>query len=816
MSGSKRRRDRSPPSAEAGRQEVERLIEKRRLKDAFKQAKLCFHQDDRAEHRRLLERVYLLRIEDLLRGGMPTTAVEVARHFLDFGVTDPNLFAPLAAVLTQLGMLKQAVAVRNRVESSEGRAGLSVALADRAVLRPDQIPASLPELLDGARQIRSALAALDADNEELASDILRDVPRGSPWADWRYFVRGLAAFRGGEIERAAANWERLDPQRPAHRIAAALRGSAASDPDRPAEEVDLSRMEAAVFGEPVLGRIERLRRRVAKVNASKSDWQQAELLIASLRRSLGSVEPGLAQRLTEILLPVVVDRFRHLSESAAERLVNGFIQAAEPLPFDPHWNRLWAVVFEARGCPDIAAERWADHAHDLEQLRTLAGDESARLQALVWRHVGELLGRAASGALPFFAPDRASEETETQRGRVVEAFERSLRLDPSRRETHQLLIKLHQASDQPEAMAAAARQLLQVFPEDAETLGRLVAFHVERDEPEAVLGYVMTLRRLKPLDANLNGHEVWARLALARHRALEGRWDEGRAEFARAQAIDHDFSRGFRVLARRAALEYKAGEPQRAEALISEARALLPDPAGLWLAMSIEASRYELPPGRQREFGRALEAALSKKKSGETAALLAEMILAYLIPKVDYEGLDRHVDIVVEYIERTSRVKYSERELTSICMFLQEVSDDEFNDDLLRKFAKRGRKAFPQSPVFLCFAAEQELAKGPFTANLAQARKLIGLALRQAEAEESTGAATQVTATIKRQLLKLDDMARMAEGMRAEMPNLPYEILDDLFASLPDGDDPDDDDLGFFPPQNGRAPRGRRSNPSRK
>src|ERR1700738_2278340 len=76
------------------RQDVERLIEKGRLKDAVKQAKLCFRDQPTDEHRRLLERSYFLRAKQLQRDGMPESAREVAQHLLDFGISDAALIEP--------------------------------------------------------------------------------------------------------------------------------------------------------------------------------------------------------------------------------------------------------------------------------------------------------------------------------------------------------------------------------------------------------------------------------------------------------------------------------------------------------------------------------------------------------------------------------------------------------------------------------------------------------------------------------------------------------------------------------------------------
>ncbi len=114
---------------------------------------------------------------------------------------------------------------------------LCVVVADHAVLRPDGAPASLRAIGQGAATIRRALAALEAGDEPQAVALLKDIPRASPFADWKYLVRGLAAYYRQDPAEMQANWERLEAGRFAARIAAplkALADPAAPAPTRPA------------------------------------------------------------------------------------------------------------------------------------------------------------------------------------------------------------------------------------------------------------------------------------------------------------------------------------------------------------------------------------------------------------------------------------------------------------------------------------------------------------------------------------------------------------------------------------------------------
>ena len=86
-------------------------------------------------------------------------------------------------------------------------------MADHAVLRPEEAPSSQPSIRQGAETIRRALAALEAGDEAQSMAVLKDIPRAFPFADWKYLVRGLAAYYRQDAAEMQANWERLDAGR---------------------------------------------------------------------------------------------------------------------------------------------------------------------------------------------------------------------------------------------------------------------------------------------------------------------------------------------------------------------------------------------------------------------------------------------------------------------------------------------------------------------------------------------------------------------------------------------------------------------------
>jgi tetratricopeptide (TPR) repeat protein len=678
----------------------------------------------------------------------------------------------------------------------------------------------MPEIRSGAQAVRGSLETLEAGDEARALDLLRDIPRSSPFADWRYFVRGLAAHRRGDSEQVAANWDRLDERRAAARIARFLRGRDGEGPDGRGAP-NLAVIEARAFGEPILARLEQVRQLVAE-----GRWIEATSILGPLRPVLRRVDPRLAERLTRVLLAPLVHEATDLSYSDARKLVGNFTRVAEPLPIDPRWNRLWALIWEGpQGDVDEAERHWKAYLADLETMPRLSAEERAQAQALVWKHLGD---QWADDAEPvpddLFGGGPSRRDIEHARARTIECLEESLRLDPRNRSTYELMLAVYQEWDQPDRAEAAARRLLEAFPDHLEGLLFLTRHHYRREEADRALAYVLRARALKPLDESIRHLEWSVRVGLASQFAREGRWDEGRAEFAAAEALWPEESSRFRFLARESAFELKAGQDDRAEEFIRQAQGSLPEPTPLWLSLLIESARYGLPKPAHDRFEHLWQAGLAKKGKSETAGALADILGSYIAEGVAYTGKAGHIKEVLAYLKRNSRIRYRREDLALVCAFLGQHRKE---TALLEKLAKRGMKNFPEAPVFYVVVAGLELAKGPFRANLGQARKHLEKALAMAQASGDPNDAAMV-ARIKEDLSTLEDATSGPLGIPFSGPGgmggLPRELLDALEGLDFDGfddfeDDDDEDDRPFSGRPPGALPRPRgpgRPGPRRK
>ena len=747
-------------------QEVERLIAKKWYKDAVKQAKICHRDHPSPEHHRLLERAYFLRAQELRDGGMPTAAAEVAGHLLDIGITDAALTEPAAALMMAVGLSGKAIELQRRIDAPEAVERLNRQAADQAVLHPERAAGIPADLREGAKKVRTALEAVIAGGNPAALDILRDVSRQSPFADWRLFARGLAASRRGDDAEARANWDRLDPSRAPARIAQTL--VEATDPAlrNALPSAKLEAIERWAFGEPILAPLRDLGDAVAQ-----GLWEDAVRKMTPVRLALRRVDPAQAVRLTRALYSLLIQEATRLPQREGQNLLKGFTRAAEPMPFDPRWNRLWAIAWDgSQGHPEQAESFWRKYADDLDGSPALQPDERLTARALILTHIGEEWSHFARDLGPdpngpdFGRASEFDEEIIEARNRAVTVLEESLRLFPSHRPTYQALIENHDNGNQPDHAADVSRRMLDAFPDDFEALQRLTLHHLGRNEPAQALPFAIRARALRPLDPKVVHGEWNCRLALARHLAIAGQGNEGRAELEIVARGAPEIARAVGFAARRAGLEFKVGRAEAAEAILQEARGARPDPAPLWLAMGIEARRYQLPQPVIDRFESLWKTAATGKARGDTAGALAKVLGSFFVDQIDYPGRDEHAKQVVTYLGRTTRLKYPDEEnLTYVCAFLDQVSCP---PGLCEKLTRRGLKLFPESPTFPLILGTMEMTKGPFHADVNKARRHFESALTLALAREGSDPKyTEIIPSIRQQLSLLTDLTSGPMGM---------------------------------------------------
>ena len=758
-------------------QQAQRSLEKGDFKQALKDAKVWYRQQPGPEARQLLERAYLARGRQLHRAGLQDEARAVAENLLELGTTEASVQQGLPELLIALGLFNRVAAVSGADATLEDGSPLYAAAVDHAVLRPARAPASLPAVRQGAETIHRALAALEAGDEAEAMAALKDIARASAFADWKYFVRGLAAYYRQDAAEMQANWERLDAGRFAAKIAASLRVLAdpavVSIDDFRATDT-LARLGAAVLGGPVLARLQTLQGHVVA-----GRWREAVKLLRAATPVLCQIDSTLPQRLTSILYATLV----HKGSPAALRELAAVI---EPLPMDPHWNRGLAMAWERLDDEDddydrydndaaLAERHWRSYLDDLVVLDCLLPTERTLARALVWFRLGQMLTEE-SCPMCSTCGIRHEPDEDIQR-RAIDCYENAMKLAPELLAAYQELAEAYREWGDSEHAAATWRRLVQRFPENIETLLFLADHHIRRDEPFAAGEFVFRAQRLKPLDARIKAMARSVRLASARHHALAGRWDEGRAEFAAAGGADgrDRDANGPQLLVCQAALELKAGNMGLANRLLDRACNELGEAAPISLMMAIESRRYALPKAVAEEFEHRWVTVLKKSRRSAAIGEMCRIATAYVTMDIDYLGRDDHLTRLLAFVRRCQQIrKWQAEDLRSVLDFLMVCEHRERHSketflkrrntggalELLTEFAVKARGKFPENSFFHLMVGETEIRKGPLMCNRALARKCFERVLELA-AEGDDSDSIQM---MKRARESLDLLREIAES----------------------------------------------------
>ncbi len=693
-------------------QRAQRSFQKQDFKQAYKDAKVCYQQEPTQPHRHLLERAWFNRAMAMHRAGLETESRESARNLLDFGVTEPELLKKMPHLLTAVGLLDRALAGQGGL-TVEVRPELLASAADQAIVSPTTAPKSLPEIAPGAARVRAALESLYRGDEAAALDQLKEMPRSSPFADWRFFIRGLAAYYRGEASEVQTHWDRLEKGRLAAGIAASLRvladaGAGQGSPDRMPPGAT-GTLERAILGGSLTTYLRDFQSCLAE-----DDARGAVRVLRRCRPALQRLAPEILGRIERLLCAT----FLHKGDRAA---LEDLRSAAAPPPMDPRWNRASAMLCEHPRHDDLdEAERfWMEYVGDLGALPDLEPAERALAQALVWHRIGQL-NVACSKEAPDLAEDEDEDDALAEaRTRAVACFREATGLAPGLLRAHESLAEAYQMWKQNEEAAESYRRLLDQFPDHLDAVKFLFMHHFHREEPIVARDYALRAWRLKPANREIL-RMVWtAHVGAARQFALEGKFDLGRAEFAAAERLAGDHGEPYQLLARKAIFEYKTGDVALGKRLADEAIGTLEEPAPAVLVLLIEAIRYDLPyrlGGVMTDLEGQWQRCMKRKRLGKTAGRLCRTMQEFLSSGIDYPGRSVHLEQVLGYVKRCGQVRWDACDLRDVCLFLKTApakAQLPEESDLLRKLVRRGLKKFPETPDFPFMAGVLELDKGP-------------------------------------------------------------------------------------------------------
>ena len=770
-----------------------RALDKGNAKQALKDARLCFRNEPSETHRQLLHEATISRAEQLQKGGFQEQAAKLLRELDEAGVTVQEVQQRVDRLRVLLG--EQAGGRQSG--GSDVAPELLLELADQAVLHVHRRSPAYQQVNEQADRVLAALQAIEKGDDEIAIAQMKEVSRTSPFADWKLFVRGLTFYYASDFQRARSNWDRLEPKRAAHRIAQALLAASGQlDAEQTADlDASVRKLKHAAARDPAAAQLEKLKHLWRAGN-----WRDLLRSLRSFRQRYGKSHAPLLERITDVL-------WKRFVRDSEQRTLEQLIRAAPGPALDPKWNRARALM----ACEDReelslnALERyWRAYVDDLQHLECLREEDRKIAGGLVCVRLGLEFVQAVrselhpSGPSPFFSPEPDHHYIKQLQQEAIRHLRDAIRLYPRLQTAHEGLVRLHLMVEDSASAAKAYQCLLKYIPDDYDALQWLVNYYLEEDQPEAAQPHTETAYRLRPRDPETETL-VWnQRLAMIRHWTRKRKFDAARRELD--GAADHQPAdiQPYSIPVLRATVEYKAKNTEDAERHVATASAALDEPTTIWMMMHANAARYSLHRDVKNDFSQRLKKAVQAKCTSQTAGGMARFLAPFLNRNVKYTGMATHRRMLLTYLNRCKRVRWTCSDLKEVCLFMSTVEEwkqRQLRTDLMTK----GMRDFPNEPLFPYLRARAEIEDGgPFMLRSGTVEFLLQRA-QEVDGSGETPLSPRQREDLKQMLAVADVASEMFSHMAAALGG--GEALDDLddeedsddFFDDQWGDDDDDD-----------------------
>jgi tetratricopeptide (TPR) repeat protein len=668
-------------------------------------AKQLYKAEPSPANRELLLDTYVARSRQLRSQDKQRDAATVLQVAAGLAREDTRWLGRIAQGLAACGEVNQALVLLQSTPESPARTQVLAQAADAAFRQEAAGRAQLPpELHMDFDRILQAFARLEKREDEAARVGLQAIGLRSPFLEWKLLLRGLQAYYQGDDARAIENWQRLNPDRLAARVAAPLRfriDAAYRAAQPPEAQRVLQRQADRLLDQGLLPHLRSIQAALAGHRGLAESFRLASQLLPHLRQQAPQLVPAVARCYYWAII-----------HGGVPDDVPRYLRLFGPPPDDPTCDRLCALAAEHVHDLEQAHEQWRKYEQVVADGTTAwPADQTKRVQALIWLHMGQNAARVPDldrlPELPPFLRDHP-DRPRPLKPSAEQCFQQSLKLAPDRREAHEALFHDLRDRDEREKAEAAGRTLLEQFPDHVATLESLGDLLMETERyPEALELFQRALKG-HPLDRHLRSKLGTAHTYNARAHAEAERFDEARAEYQAALSFE-DERGASSILCKWAACEFKAGNANRAEELLGQALCEGSTRLAVAYSMLIETIRLKLPRPLKTRFDKEFKEALEEPATGASAAAVMDTAAAHKAAGVTYHGQKAHEKKVLAYVEKAKRAQFTEEQLSRVCKNLLILQSTR----LLRAHCQLGKQRFPKAAIFPFLEAESYFAKGP-------------------------------------------------------------------------------------------------------
>ncbi|MCU0714301.1 MAG: hypothetical protein MUC43_19780, partial [Pirellula sp.] len=367
------------------------------------------------------------------------------------------------------------------------------------------------ELQTEAALVADSLDKIHRGCFESAMADVKGIPASSPYADWKLFVRGYIAFCQRDLSTAQRNWERLEPERRACRVAKSLL-NASAPPEQVGTSVNLEdkptcNLAVASSSEELLRQFLSCTgplvaaRRIADAlnikNASAFSVKQAKLLegfSSTYRRAYPDFVNSFLQSIVRII-----------ARQPRGGVLNELLKLATAPDFDPKWNLLQSFLAKRSEQSEPSCETYikAYLETDLPLVKSLTEEVRSALKSICLFELGKirLIYSMRQAVMDRMSPISICRKIGGDDGHILLA--KAIEAYPKNREAHVELIRfldtfnnlemqLGEETDGREVFEAKAN-FVKHFPNEVETKLWLIDWYFDHDETDKAKSLVETI-----------------------------------------------------------------------------------------------------------------------------------------------------------------------------------------------------------------------------------------------------------------------------------------------------------------------------------
>ncbi len=551
---------------------------------------------------------------------------------------------------------------------------------------------------------QKALQLYGAERDDEARVALNDIGLGSPFLEWKIWLRGLLAWGAQDVGRALENWSRLNPKRLPYQLMAPLRAHADASwlLDQPALRDRLLQQYARLGSGGLGGQLRELRPQLAGRTGLAKSFKTAEAFLPRFQ----AAHPALVPRLADV--------FYHTMQRRGEPAdLERFSKVFGRMPDDPSFDKLSAISFEQADEAERALALWQRHIDWLQVEAKWPPLLKRQAIAIIFRTMAGIVGRFDDldpDDDPFDRPAKKTKSKTSGAAKVrptpVDYLVRALEFAPDWEIAAAELMEASVDFDRVVEACAFAEQFLAANP-NAIAVSRAYAdiLMLKFDHAGALI-QLQRLRKANPFDAGIRNtlaecvlHCLYLFVRDADFENAQNLY-EGERELLLSESPTMTTHWLY-------ALYKKRKQTAEAEAEFRKIAPTKPLDAFLLVA---NAHLFKAKPAEKSAATKAYKATLAESPSAADTLLLFDGYAFFKLGGLDFTGMKTmHGGIVTATLNAGGDPKLTEHQGA----LLIANTSGQTTMPKFEKLAQTLGKRFPKNPIFKLCVVETWLAKNP-------------------------------------------------------------------------------------------------------